>query len=228
MKDPKVVAREFDAVLERKLGRLGWIVVRVPSSISKAWGRGAVKVRGEINGFAFRTSLFPDGQGGHSLLVNKQMRRGAGAVAGHRAHFRLEPDTAERVIKVPVELAKVLAESKRLKRFYGSLNYSIRKWITDLVAAGKAGATRSRKAEQIAEWLMESIEAERELPPLIQRALAQNPNAQRGWELMTPAMRRGQLMGILHVRGVEARARRLAKAVQMAAEYAERHSLRSS
>ncbi len=223
MSSREVVARNFEAVLERKPGKLGWTIVRIPSSISKAWGRGAVKVRGEINGFEFRTSLFPDGHGGHSLLVNKQMQRGAGAVAGHRAHFRLEPDTAERVIKLPPELEKVLERSKRLKKFYGSLTYSIRKWIADLVAAGKAAATRSRKAQQIAEWLMESMEAERELPPLVARALAQDPRARRGWELMTPAMRRAQLMGILHVRGVEARARRLAKTVQMAAEYAGKH-----
>ncbi len=217
-------ARSFNAVLERKPGKLGWTIVRVPASVSKAWGRGAVKVRGKINGFEFRTSLFPDGKGGHELLVNKQMQRGAGAVAGHKAHVRLEPDMEERVVKVPAELAKVLAQSKRLKTFYESVNYSIRKWIADQVSAGKSASTRARKAEQVAEWLMESMTAERELPPLVERALAQDPTARRGWEQMTPAMRRAQLMGIFHVRGVEARARRLAKAVQVAAEYAEKKS----
>ena len=216
--------KSFKAVLERKPGRLGWTIVRVPANVSKAWGRGAVKVRGQINGFEFRTSLFPDGKGGHSLLVNKQMQRSAGAVTGHRAHFRLVPDTTERVVKVPAELAKVLAKSKRLKRFYESVNYSIRKWIADQVSAGHAPATRSRKAEQVAEWLMETMEAEHALPPLLERALAQDPQARRGWDQMTPAMRRGQLMGIFHVRGVEARSRRLAKAVQLAREYAEKKS----
>ncbi len=216
------MGRSFDAMLERKPGRLGWTIVRVPASVSKAWGRGAVKVRGQINGFEFRTSLFPDGKGGHSLLVNKQMQRGGGAVAGARAHFRLEPDTAERVVKVPAELAKALAQSKRLEKFYQALNYSMRKWIADQVAAGKSAATRARKAEQIAEWLMESMAAEQDLPPLIERALAQDTKARRGWEQMTPAMRRGQLMGILGYRSVEARGRRLAKAMQMAAEYAEK------
>ncbi len=217
----------FEAVLERKPERLGWTIVRVPSSVSKAWGRGAVKVRGEINGFAFRTSLFPDGKGGHALLVNKQMQRGAGALGGHRAHFRLEKDEVERMVQVPPELAKALEQSKRMEKFYEALNYSMRKWIADQVVAGKSAATRARKAEQIAEWLMEAMEAERALPPLVARALAQEPQARRGWELMTPAMRRAQLMGIFHVRGVEARARRVAKTVQIAREYAEKHSLRS-
>jgi len=218
-------AKSFDAVLERKPGRLGWTVVCIPFDAAKVWGvRGQLKVKGEINGFEFRTSLFPDGKGGHSLLVNKQMQRGAGAVAGTRARFRLEPDPAERVVELPPELAKVLGGSKRLKKYYESFNYSMRRWMADQVATGKAQSTRARKAEQIAEWLMETMEAEHALPPLIERALAQNPQARRGWQQMTAAMRRGQLMGIFHVRGVEARARRLAKAVEAAAAYAEKQS----
>lgn len=69
-------AKTFAATLMRKPGRLGWTIVRVPSAVSKAWGREAVTVRGEINGFGFRTSLFPDGQGGHTLLINKQIAAG--------------------------------------------------------------------------------------------------------------------------------------------------------
>ena len=217
-------SKSFEAVLVRKPGRLGWTIVRIPESISKAWGRGAVKVRGQINGFEFRTSLFPDGQGGHALLVNKQMQRGAGAVAGHRARFRLELDLAERMVKMPAELAKVLGQSKRLKKFYESLNYSMRKWIADQVRAVKSAATRARKAEQIAEWLMESMAAEHDLPPLIERALARDPQARCGWEQMTPAMRRGHLLGTLGYRNVDSRARRLAKAMQAAREYAEKRS----
>jgi len=221
-----VSRKTFEAVLERKPGRLGWTIVRVPSSVSKAWGRGAVKVRGEINGFEFRTSLFPDGKGGHELLVNKQMQRGAGAAAGHRARFRLEQDKAERTVRVPPELASRLSESRRLAKFYESLTYSMRKWIADQASAGKSEETRARKAEQIAEWLTEAMQAERSLPPMMERALAQEPGARRGWELMTPAMRRAQLLGLCHPRGVEARARRLARTVEMAAEYGVKNSTR--
>jgi uncharacterized protein YdeI (YjbR/CyaY-like superfamily) len=116
----------------------------------------------------------------------------------------------------------VLAESKRLKKYYESFSYSIRRWMADQVTAGKSAATRARKAEQIAEQLLETIEAEKELPPMIARALSEAPNARQGWEQMTPAMRRGQLMGVFYYRSVDSRARRLAKAVEAAAEYAEK------
>ena len=89
----KPAAKVFQATLERINSPLKWVMIRVPFSTEKAWGmRGLVKVKGEINGFAFRTSLFPDGRGGHRLLVNKQMQRGAGTAPGMVAKFRLEPD----------------------------------------------------------------------------------------------------------------------------------------
>jgi hypothetical protein len=37
--------------------------------------RGQIKVKVEINGFVYRTSLFPAAEGVHILLVNKRMQR---------------------------------------------------------------------------------------------------------------------------------------------------------
>ena len=50
--------------------RLGWTVVRIPFDVSKVWGtRGQMKVKGVINGFQLRGSLFDAGGGAHFLLV---------------------------------------------------------------------------------------------------------------------------------------------------------------
>jgi len=69
---------------------------------------------------------------------------------------------------------------------------------------------------------METIEAEQMLPPLIERSLAQNPLARKGWELMPPRQRRSHLIGIFGYRSPESRARRLAKAVEEMVQYAKR------
>ena len=221
----KRIAKSFEAVLERKPGRLGWTVVRIPFDAAKVWGkRGQIRVRGDINGFEFRTSLFPDGKGNHALLVNKAMQRGAGAVAGSKARFRLEPDTAERVVSMPAEWSKVMAGAKQLKKFYESFNPSMRRDIMRWISEPKSGAARMRRAEQLAVRMMETMEAEAQLPPLIERALAAEPDARRGWEQMTPRMRRWELMGIFGYREPESRARRLAKAMERAAAYAEKKS----
>src|ERR1700675_4330634 len=106
----KPAARTFQATLERIDSPLKWVMVRVPFDAGKVWGkRGQLKVKGEINGFAFRTSLFPDGNGGQRLLVNKVMQRGAKASPGMSARFRLEPDNSIRVVTVPAELHRALS-----------------------------------------------------------------------------------------------------------------------
>src|SRR5574337_1115320 len=95
-------AAKFDAVLERMESRLNWVIIRIPQSVSNRWGkRGRIPVAGEINGFPFRTSLFPSRSGGHIMLVNKRMQAGGKARAGTRARFRLEIDTRKRTVTVP-------------------------------------------------------------------------------------------------------------------------------
>ena len=101
--------KSFQARLERMKSRLNWVIVHVPFDVAKTWGaRGLLRVKGNINSFEFRTSLFPTGTGGHILLVNKEMQAGAGAGPGDTARFRLEPDAEERVVSVPGELEPFL------------------------------------------------------------------------------------------------------------------------
>src|SRR6185437_1412082 len=114
-------SKSFSAVLERSGDRLNWTIIRVPLDVAKMWGkRGQLRVKGTINGFAFRTSLFPDGKGGHVMIVNKKMQAGGKVDLGERAKFVMEPDTTARSVTVPDELLRVLSESKRLRKFYDS------------------------------------------------------------------------------------------------------------
>jgi len=215
--------KTFEALLERSGDRLNWTIIRIPFDVARIWGkRGQLRVKGEINGFPFRSALFPTGQGTHVLMVNKKMQAGGKVAPGAKAKFRLEPDTARREIKLPAELQRTFRQSKQLQKFYESLNFSSRRYIALWVDEGKHAETRRRRAEQIAERMMETMEAERELPPLIRVALQHNPKARAGWELMSRTHRRSHLMGIFYYRNPEARARRLAKAVEEMVAYAER------
>ncbi len=57
---PKSGLKSFRATLEPDGTNLKWTIIRIPFNVEKIWGsRGMLKVKGEINGFAFRTSLFP-------------------------------------------------------------------------------------------------------------------------------------------------------------------------
>jgi uncharacterized protein YdeI (YjbR/CyaY-like superfamily) len=136
----------------------------------------------------------------------------------------MEPDTSERVAEVPPELAKYLKGNAGLRRWYEKLSYSYRQWIGKWISEPKSAEARQRRAEQMAERLLSTIEAEVELPPQIRMALERTPNALAGWNLMTEAQRRGELIGIFYYRKPGSRARRIEQAVQAALAAAERAS----
>ncbi|MGA2423161.1 MAG: YdeI/OmpD-associated family protein [Terriglobales bacterium] len=209
---PTLAAKRFEARLERMRSRLNWVVIHVPFDAAKAWGlRGQIKVKGDVNGFAFRTSLFPTGTGRHILLVNKRMQKGARAAEGSVARFQIELDREERTAEIPDELERILREDRVFRRWYDGLNHSTRsdiaKWITEV----KSDAARMRRAEQIAERLLAVMEAERELPPVLQVAFARHPRAREGWDAMSAARRRGHLFGIFYYRTPDAQGRRIDK-----------------
>jgi len=76
-------AKSFTAVLEPDRTRLRWVIARIPFDVAKAWPeRRGLRVRGEIEGYAFRTSLFSGPGKGRMLMVNKKMLAGAKATVG--------------------------------------------------------------------------------------------------------------------------------------------------
>lgn len=212
---PAGAARKtFSAVLTRSGNALNWIVIHIPFDAAKVWGvRGQLRVQGAINDFAFRSTLFPAGDGRHFMIVNKQMQKGGHVGPGMEARFRMEPDLEKRVVPVAPELERALKQSRRLQSFYKALTPSTRTDIARYVAGAKQSETRRRRAEQTAERLMETMEAEIELPPMIRQAFMRNPRAAEGWRRMAPSHRRAHLLGIFYYRNPESRLRRIEKAV---------------
>jgi uncharacterized protein YdeI (YjbR/CyaY-like superfamily) len=219
--------KSFKAVLEPLRNGLGWVIARVPFDVAKAWPeRRRLRVRGEIEGFAFRTSLFASAGGaGHFLLVNKKMQAGAKATVGERVRIRLEPDLEERAVETPPELERALKGDRRLPKWFAGLSDSMRYEISKWVSEPKSAAAREKRAEGMAERLLLTLEGEIEPPPILQAAFQRQPLAQKGWEAMTPAQRRNQLLSIFYYQTAEAREQRTAKAVEMALCVAKRKSV---
>lgn len=216
---PSPTIKTFRAVLEPTGTRLHWVIARIPVDLKKAWPQWrSRRVRGQINGFAFRTSLFPGPQGeGHVLLVNRQMQAGAKAKAGETVQIRLEPDLEERaVVDIPKELVNALKGDRRLRRWFDSLSSSMRKGIGGFVDQAKGQETRKLRAERMAESLLLAMEGEQEPPPILRAAFLRQPRALEGWNAMTPTQRKYHLLGIFYVQTVEGRERRAAKAVEEA------------
>jgi uncharacterized protein YdeI (YjbR/CyaY-like superfamily) len=222
-------AQRFEARLERLRSRLNWIVVYIGFDATLVWGlRGQIKVRGEINGFAFRTSLFPTREGRHFLLINKTMQKGARAAEGNLARFLVEVDREKRTVVPPGELSRILRQDRSLLRWYDELNHSTRNYIAKWIAEPKSSEVSMRRAEQIAERLLAVMDAERELPPILQVAFARNPQARQGWDAMSPSRKRAHLFGIFYYRSPDAQAVRIDKMLDDAIAVAERTSKKAA
>ena len=214
-----IKAPKFKAVLEKERGGLGWTIARVPFVPGEVWPQMVrLRVRGKINGFAFRNSLFPvvGEPGAFFLLVNKAMQAGGHVALGGVAEFALEPDLDARPAELPDDLAVLLDEEPGLRGFYDELSESARREIGKWCALAKTDEARRHRAEQMAERLLGAMEGERELPPMIEAAFRARPKARAGWAKMTVTQRRQELMAVYYYQSPEARAKRVKKLVETA------------
>jgi uncharacterized protein YdeI (YjbR/CyaY-like superfamily) len=212
---PPSVAKSFRAVLEPDHTRLRWTIARIPFDITRAWPvRRGLRVRGEINGFPFRTALFPDPQGeGKVLLVNKRMQAGAKARIGAEVQIRIEPDLEERAALMPPELAAALRQDRRLRRWFDGLGEYTRRTIGAMVSEAKSPEARENIAARVVERMLLTLEGELDPPPILKAAFQRQPLARTGWEAMTPAQRRTHLFGIFYYQTAEGRERRAGQAI---------------
>jgi uncharacterized protein YdeI (YjbR/CyaY-like superfamily) len=213
-----VKKQRFKATLEKGDRSLGWTIARVPFAPRDVWPQMVrLRVKGEVNGFAFRSSLFPltDG-GGYYLLVNAAMQRGAEASVGASAEFVLEPDLDERPAELPDELAVLLDDEPSLREWYDELSEYTRRELGKWVLGVKGDEARLRRAAQAAERLLASMEGEKELPPVIAAAFRRRPKAKAGWERLNATQRRNELMAVFYYQSVEARAKRVEKLCELA------------
>jgi uncharacterized protein YdeI (YjbR/CyaY-like superfamily) len=209
------LAKRFRALLEKECG-MGWTIARFPFEPGALWrAMIRLRVRGEVNGVPFRTSLFAD-EAGFYLLVNRETQRQAGVACGDTVDVSLEPDMEPRSAELPDELAVLLDDEPGLRPWYDALSESMRREIGKWVLGVKSEASRVRRAQQMAERLLAAMEAEAELPPIIARALRARPKAKQGWERMTPVQRRQELLGVFYYQTPDARQRRVEKLVDVA------------
>jgi hypothetical protein len=92
--------RVFTGTLASKGPRGALTFLSIPFSVEK--------VSGTLNGFPFRNSLMPEGDGTHSMMVGKQLQVGAKANPGDQVNIVMQLDEAERVVEVPPELNRAL------------------------------------------------------------------------------------------------------------------------
>ena len=141
-------AKRFRVVLEKDENSEA-TGIKIPFDAQKVFGtRARVPVRGTINGFPFRSSIFPGGDGTHYMAVNKATREGAKAKGGDTISVVMERDDEPRVVTPPPDLASALKSNKIAREAWEKLSYTHQKEYANAIAEAKKPETRVRRVEK--------------------------------------------------------------------------------
>jgi uncharacterized protein YdeI (YjbR/CyaY-like superfamily) len=225
----------FEAALETLQAEQSWTAVWLPFDPCEldptgAWPvNGKLRVKGSIRAAvesakstSFATSIIRTKVRGCFLLVTAKMRKATGLNAGSLAEITLEPDIELRAATPPPELAKLLKSDRTVRKWFETLNYSMRKYIADMVAEPKSAEARQRRAEQWMERLLLTMDGEESPPPILQIAFRRQPLARTGWYALTANQRRMTLLSIFSCVSPEAQQKRVERALADAMQAARR------
>src|SRR5262245_31052258 len=128
--------------------------VYFPFDVFEVFGtRSRLAVKGTINGFPFRSSIFPMGGGKFYMVVDREMREGAKVKAGDTVEFVMEKDDEPRTIATPPDLLKALNARKSVKAMWDKLNYTHRKEYIGAIEEAKKPETRARRIAKAVEMI---------------------------------------------------------------------------
>ncbi|MGD0707943.1 MAG: YdeI/OmpD-associated family protein [Anaerolineaceae bacterium] len=147
------MARTFQAKIEPSRG---WSCVQIPPEVSEILGaKGRTAVTLTINGTPFRTSLFPNSDGTHFMLINKAMQKAANVKLFDTPTFTVEADTQPRTLEAPADLAAALEASPIARQVFEGYSYSHRRAWLAYVEEAKKPETRQRHIDKVIKSLKE-------------------------------------------------------------------------
>ena len=149
----------FSATLLRPKAEKGvsaeWTFLTLPKEASaKLRSRGQTSVAGTLNGSPFQATLEPDGQGGHWLKVDRELREAAGAEAGDVVTLDIAPMAHEPEPAVPPDLRKALAAAApKVREAWSDITPAARRDFIHWITSPKRPETRVKRVETACDLL---------------------------------------------------------------------------
>jgi hypothetical protein len=139
---------EFTGTIDPAGG--GGAVVRLPDDVAASFGTSrAIRVKGTVDGVAYRSNLMPVGGGAFCLGVHKATREAAGVTFGDAVRVTVERDDEPREVVVPPELQAALDADPDAKIAWERLAPSHRREHASAVADAKKPETRERRVAAV-------------------------------------------------------------------------------
>jgi hypothetical protein len=133
----------FEAKLCRPAEGGDWAFLRLPQEASGPLpSRGQVSVDGVMNGFAFQTTLQPDGEGGHWLKMDAGLREGVNVQVGDVVRVEIAPVTVEPEPIVPEDLLGALSGNPAAHSVWMAITAVARRDWIQWLTSGKKAETR--------------------------------------------------------------------------------------
>lgn len=143
----------FEATLQAGGEEGAWPIITIPFDVQEVFGSARVSVKGTINGFPYRSSIFPEGNGPHTLMVNRSMRDGANVKVGDVINVVMEVDSAPRSVDVPPDFKDALSKNKKAREFFEALPPSHKRAYVNAIMEAKKSETRTKRIDQAIEML---------------------------------------------------------------------------
>lgn len=144
----------FAAVIEQHQN-MDAAFVTVPFNVAEVYGtKGQVKVKATFDGFAYRGSLAPMGNGAHVLGIRKDIRKAIGKTFGDLVEVTIEPDLEPRVVILPPDLEAQFNMNPAARKAFTKLSFSHQREYVQDIEAAKKPETRQRRVLKTIENLL--------------------------------------------------------------------------
>ena len=129
--------------------RGGGAGVMIPAELVDAFGgQRQMRVLGRLNGVPYSSSTMP-GPWGLFLGVHKATQEAAGVTIGDLVEIEVTRDRRPRVVELPPELDRMLAQDPQLRARFDAHAFTHRKEMAAAVAEAKRPETRERRLAAI-------------------------------------------------------------------------------
>jgi uncharacterized protein DUF1905/bacteriocin resistance YdeI/OmpD-like protein len=128
----------------------------LPFDAGREYGTKArVQVRGTIDTVPYTGTLLPNGEGGHFMVVKKEIRDAIGKQSGDTVSVTMGLDSSPRSVSIPRDLKRAMEGVEGAKAAFNAMTYSHENAYVDWIEEAKREATRADRIKKALRMILD-------------------------------------------------------------------------